>query len=69
MRKRGPAIDEEHATELADFADERGVSRDAAEGALREHYWTFHETTTDDTPASAIRRLAFRKPEWHPPNE
>lgn len=69
MRFGEPAIDDEYAAELADFAAKHGMSHDAAEGAFREHYRTFREATTDDTPTSAIRRLAFHKLEWHPPNE
>lgn len=69
MKYREPVVDDEYAAELADFAAEHGMSRDAAERAFREHYRTFSEATADDTAASAIRRLALHKLEWHPPNE
>lgn len=69
MIDRDPEIDDEYAARLADFAVEHDVSRERAERAFREHCRTFREATTEDTSASTIRRLAFRKLEWHPPGE
>ena len=43
------------------------ICRDVAERAFVDNCTELEETLKDDAPADVVRRLAFRRLEWHPP--
>lgn len=63
----GDWITDEYASELEEFATERGLSHSRVKRTFRDHCEMFQEEVMDDTAPEIVRRLAYDKLKWHSP--
>lgn len=66
---RSDWINGTYEEKLAEFAAERELPRARVDQAFREHCETFRSEVVDGTAPETVRRLAFQKLRWHPPEE